>query len=52
MRCGRYELTGGFIKNALMSALMSACARDVHSPVIRQGGARQVGCFDRWHRCM
>ena len=39
----RYELTGGFIKNAIMSALMQACARDIESPVISQDDVVQ-GC--------
>ncbi|KAL7566853.1 hypothetical protein ACA910_021349 [Epithemia clementina (nom. ined.)] len=32
----QYELTGGFIKNAVISALMDAVGRDPHSPVISQ----------------
>jgi len=39
----RYELTGGFIKNAVMSALMQACARDIDSPVISEEDIMQ-GC--------
>ncbi len=30
----KYELTGGFIKNAVMSALMQACSRNIDCPVI------------------
>jgi SpoVK/Ycf46/Vps4 family AAA+-type ATPase len=39
----KYELTGGFIKNAVMNALMMACARDVENPVISQEDLVQ-GC--------
>ena len=39
----KYELTGGFIKNAVMNALMMACARDVEHPVINQEDLVQ-GC--------
>ena len=36
----KYELTGGFIKNAVMNALMIACARDVENPVSLDVSAR------------
>jgi SpoVK/Ycf46/Vps4 family AAA+-type ATPase len=39
----KYELTGGFIKNAVMSALMQACARDIERPVI-SGDDLVQGC--------
>lgn len=39
----KYELTGGFIKNAVMNALMMACSRDVENPVINQEDLVQ-GC--------
>ena len=39
----RYELTGGFIKNAVMNALMMACARNVEEPLINQEDLVQ-GC--------
>eukprot|EP00584_Thalassiosira_punctigera_P013422 CAMPEP_0172570708 /NCGR_PEP_ID=MMETSP1067-20121228/128532_1 /TAXON_ID=265564 ORGANISM="Thalassiosira punctigera, Strain Tpunct2005C2" /NCGR_SAMPLE_ID=MMETSP1067 /ASSEMBLY_ACC=CAM_ASM_000444 /LENGTH=716 /DNA_ID=CAMNT_0013362857 /DNA_START=9 /DNA_END=2156 /DNA_ORIENTATION=- len=32
----QYELTGGFIKNSVISALMDAVGRDPHSPIISQ----------------
>ena len=32
----RYELTGGFIKNAILSALSIAVSRDGHNPMITQ----------------
>lgn len=32
----KYELSGGFIKNAILSALLKAIARDSESPVISQ----------------
>ncbi|CEG40076.1 aaa domain containing protein [Plasmopara halstedii] len=32
----KYELSGGFIKNAILSALLKAIARDAESPVISQ----------------
>ncbi len=39
----KYELTGGFIKNAVMSALMQACSRDIECPVISADDLAQ-GC--------
>lgn len=32
----KYELTGGFIKNAVMSALLDAVGRDPHSPMVTE----------------
>jgi len=32
----KYELTGGFIKNAVLSALMAAVARDTEAPLITE----------------
>lgn len=32
----RYELTGGYIKNALVSALLSAISRDSTSPCVTE----------------
>ena len=32
----RYELTGGFIKNAVLSALSIAVSREGDNPVVRQ----------------
>ena len=32
----KYELTGGFIKNAVLSALLSALSRDRKNPIISQ----------------
>lgn len=32
----KYELTGGFIKNAVLSALLSALSRDKSNPIIKQ----------------
>ena len=32
----RYELTGGFIKNAILSALSIAVSRDGETPIITQ----------------
>lgn len=38
----RYELTGGFIKNAMLSALMSAVARNADKPLITEQDIVQV----------
>ena len=32
----RYELTGGYIKNAILSALSIAVSRDGDSPIVKQ----------------
>ena len=32
----RFELTGGFIKNAILSALSIAVSRDSDSPIVEQ----------------
>eukprot|EP01048_Picozoa_sp_COSAG05_P023214 COSAG05_NODE_4932_length_1322_cov_1.217498_1_plen_159_part_10 len=39
----QYELTGGFIKNAVMSALLTAVGRDATSPLITEEDITQ-GC--------
>jgi SpoVK/Ycf46/Vps4 family AAA+-type ATPase len=39
----KYELTGGFIKNAVLSALLSSISRNKLSPVINQEDLKQ-GC--------
>ena len=39
----KYELSGGFIKNALLSALLFALKRDTEAPVLREADVR-AGC--------
>lgn len=58
MCCFRYELTGGYIKNALVSALLLAISRDSLKPLVTEDdiiagcrlqmrGSLQVGLFER-----
>jgi len=47
----KYELTGGFIKNALVAALMRAVARDSENPVVSSDDVA-AGCSMQTRGCL